>query len=186
VGGGSFADHLRKKLRFAIPEKGHPSEKEAAVLVPFLETEGQWSLVFTKRTEDLSRHKGEISFPGGMIDRDEDSLDAALRETHEELGVEGVGVEVVGAISGVHTVVSGVFIEPWVGILRDRNFTPNQHEIAEVIEIPYKALADPSVYREQRFIRRGAMYISPAYDIGPHIIWGATARIVENLLLALR
>lgn len=186
MSGGSFAGHLKKKLRFAIPDKGHPSEKEAAVLVPFFETEEHWTLIFTKRTEDLSRHKGEISFPGGMIDPDEDSLDAALRETFEELGVERAGVEVVGAIPGVHTVVSGVFIEPWVGILRDRNFTPNQREIAEVIEIPYKALADPSAYREQRFIRRGAMYISPAYDIGPHIIWGATARIVENLLVALR
>ena len=186
MGSGSFAERLRRKLRFAVPEKGHPSEKEAAVLVPFLEADGQWVLIFTKRTEDLSRHKGEISFPGGMIDPDEDSLDAALRETYEELGVEGAAVEVVGAIPGVHTVVSGVFIEPWVGILRDRNFTPNQREIAEVIEIPYKALADSSAYREQRFIRRGAMYLSPAYDIGQHIIWGATARIVQNLLLALR
>lgn len=156
------------------------------MLVPFIRADAGWSLIFTKRTEDLSRHKGEISFPGGMVDEDEDSREAALRETEEELGVDRTSIEVLGAIPGVHTIVSGVFIEPWVGLLVDGNFKPNSREIAEVIEIPFEELADPNMFREQRFIRRGAMYVSPAYDVGPNIIWGATARIVENLLSALR
>lgn len=186
VGDDDFGKLLRTKFADFIPDKGHPSEKEAAVLVPFIRRGSDWFLVFTRRTEDLSRHKGEISFPGGMVDADEDSRRAALRETEEELGIPRDRVEVVGAISGVHTIVSGVFIEPWVGILAEAEFVPNPREIAEVIEIPFDKLIDPRAYREQRFIRAGAMYTSPAYDFGSNTIWGATGRIVENLIQAIK
>ncbi len=186
MGDDDFGDSLRAKFADSIPEKGHPSEREAAILVPFIRRGDDWFVVFTRRTEDLSRHKGEISFPGGMVDPGEDSRRAALRETEEELGISREAIEILGPIPGVHTIVSGVFIEPWVGIIRESGFDPNPREIAEVIEIPIEELLDPRAYREQRFIRAGAMYTSPAYDFGPNIIWGATGRIVENLIRALK
>jgi len=154
----------------------------AGVLVPFTASDGIWSLVFTRRSEDLPSHKGEISFPGGKVDRGETGLQAALREAHEEMGIDPAHVEILGRLPRVFTVVTGFVIEPWVGLIPHSDFTVNQGEIAEVLEVPLAVLRDSSTVREQKFIRGKAVYANWAFDVGPNIIWGATARVLKSLL----
>ena len=154
----------------------------AAVLVPLVRHNGEWRLVFTRRSEDLSNHAGEISFPGGRIDDGESPAEAAVRETQEELGVPPDTVTLLGRLASVPTRVSGYLIEPWVGVIQSNQFDPNPAEIAEVIEVPLERLTGPGVERVQKFIRGGAIYESFAYDLGPNIIWGATGGIVRNLI----
>jgi 8-oxo-dGTP pyrophosphatase MutT (NUDIX family) len=156
-----------------------PGDRLAGVLVPVV---GGGSLVFTKRSEALPRHAGEISFPGG-IRHDEDATiaDTALRETEEELGIAPREVALLGALPPVHTFVSGILIVPFVGLLRSRPaFRPNEGEIAEVLEYPIEALADAETDVEWR--RGDHVYRGYAYEMGSHTIWGATARILHSLL----
>ncbi|HLF70373.1 MAG TPA: CoA pyrophosphatase [Actinomycetota bacterium] len=155
---------------------------EAAVLVPLIETETGWQLIFTRRSEDLRNHGGEISFPGGRVDAHESAVEAALREAHEEVGINPREVEVLGKLRPVFTIVSGYSIEPWVGVIPHNDFSPNPAEIADVIEIPIATLREPGTRRVQRFIRSGGIYRNPAFDVGPNTIWGATARILDQLL----
>lgn len=160
-----------------------PGDRLAAVLVPVIAGR---SLVFTKRAETLSRHAGEVSFPGGLR-HDEDATvgDVALRETEEELGVERWRVEVLGALPAVHTFVSGILVVPFVGALAERpSFRPNPSEIAEILEyrIDDLAAAEAGV----RWSREGHEYVGYAYDMGEHTIWGATAWILHTFLDAVR
>jgi 8-oxo-dGTP pyrophosphatase MutT (NUDIX family) len=173
---------LRKRLSQTTGEDHAEGILTAAVLVPFVEDAGGWSLIFTRRAQELSMHSGEISFPGGRVDPHESPRDAALREAQEELGIDAEKVEILGRLPGTFTLVSNYMIEPWVGILPSDDFTPNPGEIAEVIAVPLETLTAPGTQREQRFIRAGVMSTNPAYDVGPNTIWGATARILTNLL----
>jgi 8-oxo-dGTP pyrophosphatase MutT (NUDIX family) len=154
----------------------------ASVLVPLVEKADGWSIVFTKRSDELSRHSGEISFPGGRVDDGETPKEAALRETYEEIGVEPDEVEVIGALPPALTVVSGYQISPWVGVVPDSELRPNPKEIAEVIVIRLDHLRATGTRREQRFVRAGGIFVNPAYDVGPNTIWGATARILTEFL----
>ena len=160
-----------------------PGERLAGVLVPVI---GGASVVLTKRGESLPRHAGEISFPGGIRQEEDATLaDTALRETEEELGIARGAVAVLGALPPVHTLVSGILIVPFLGALSDRPaIRPNEGEIAEVLEYPLDALA--SVEAEVEWARNGGVYRGHAYDMGAHVIWGATARILHNLLELLR
>ena len=150
--------------------------RPAAVLLPVLLAGPEPRLVFTKRTEHLSRHPGEISFPGGLADDDEDLADTALREAEEELGLAPADVELLG--------VSGILVAPFVGILgRDPAFTPNAGEIAEVLEFPVARLA---AVRETRWLEHdGSRFPTPVYELDGHVIWGATGRILDSFFEAL-
>lgn len=179
-------DPVLKSLEERLLSPGAPVEtfgaRPAAVLVPFVQTGGGWALVFTRRAEDLSTHRGEISFPGGRVDDGETTLDAALREAHEELGIVAAHVRVLGRLPRVHTVVSNFEIDPWVGLVPGTEFAPNPMEISEVLEVPLDTLRREGTKRVQKFIRDGFIYTNPAFDVGPNTIWGATARILEGLL----
>jgi 8-oxo-dGTP pyrophosphatase MutT (NUDIX family) len=157
----------------------------AGVLVPVL-AGGEPSLVFTRRTEHLSRHAGEISFPGGLRhDEDDDLARTALRETQEELGIEPSSIEVLGVLSAVHTFVSGILIVPFVGLLSaPPSYRPNDAEIAEVLEF---ALADLDAAEAHLELPRGD-HVSRgyAYEMPGATIWGATAFILHDLLETIR
>jgi 8-oxo-dGTP pyrophosphatase MutT (NUDIX family) len=174
---------LRVRLGAALdPEPRHEpprGDRLAAVLVPIVHGD---AVVFTRRTEELPRHPGEISFPGGIRhDEDASSLATALREAEEELGIEPAAVDVLGALPPVHTFVSGILIVPFVGVLADGpSFRPNPGEIAEVLTFPLDALAAAETEVEWR--RGGGVYRGYAYEMGDHTIWGATARILRSLL----
>jgi 8-oxo-dGTP pyrophosphatase MutT (NUDIX family) len=160
-----------------------PGDRLASVLVPIVDVA---SIVFTRRTEELPRHPGEISFPGGIRhDDDASPLDTALRETEEELGIAPSSVEVLGALPPVPTFVSRILIVPFVGALRaGREFRPNPGEIAEVLTYPVDELMAAETQVEWR--RGNGVYLGQAYEMGDHTIWGATAKILGSLLEIVR
>jgi len=144
---------------------------------------GEPHIVFTRRTETLTNHRGQISLPGGRRDPTDASLEAtALRESNEELGVRSQDVEMLGRLDDEYVIVSNHLIAPYVGALDyEPFFQPNAREVAEVIEIPLERLRDPSIYREEDW-HRPEMPHMQYYTVGPYEIWGATARILRKLL----
>ena len=163
-----------------------PGSTEAAVLVPLYLRRDELVAVFTERRADLRRHAGEISFPGGRQDRpDEDLRETALREAEEEIGLPRGEVELVGALPPTGTFVTGYKIHPFVGVIEPgRAWTPQESEVAAVLELPLPALARG--YESRRLVRKGLPIKTPTYTVDAHLVWGATARIVEALLERLR
>jgi 8-oxo-dGTP pyrophosphatase MutT (NUDIX family) len=154
---------------------------DAAVLVPLFLDEAGLNVVFTRRREDLRRHPGEISFPGGRRDPgDPDLLHTALREAQEEVGLPSELVEVVGALQPTPTIATGYAVYPFVGVIAGGfEWTPSAREVAEVIELPISALREG--YGRRRLVRRGLPIRTDTYLVGDHLIWGATARILADL-----
>jgi 8-oxo-dGTP pyrophosphatase MutT (NUDIX family) len=182
-----YSTDLHARLGAALDHDPHhaagPGDRLAGVLLPLVDGA---SVVFTKRAETLSRHAGEISFPGG-IRHEEDAgiLDTALRETQEELGIGREAIEILGALPPVHTFVSAILIVPFVGVLDGRpELRPNEAEIAEVLEYPLDALEAAKTEVEWR--RGEGVYRGHAYPMGTHTIWGATAKILHSFLELLR
>jgi 8-oxo-dGTP pyrophosphatase MutT (NUDIX family) len=191
---GAVREQLIARLRDALARElpyaerpPSPQGRRAAVLALFGEDEaGGYSLLFTRRTETLETHKGQISFPGGSRDEtDPDDAFTALRETHEEVGIPPAQVEVLGALPALWT-VTGFWVTPFVGLLRapiaDLRLEPNPHEIAEVFWAPLARLEDPATY-EHEYRQFGAIrYPTHVFTIAGHRIWGATGAMVKNLL----
>lgn len=159
--------------------------RAAAVLAPLYALDGQPHLLFTRRSADLKVHKGEISFPGGSRDSSDASLEyTALRETQEELGIVPEYVEVIGAMPPVFAAVSNFFVTPFVGWLGDGLLPlhPNPREVAEVIQAPLLALADPTIYHTEVWRREDMAHTVHFYDLGDYRIWGLTGRMLRMLL----
>ena len=156
------------------------------MLVPLFREGGDLRAVFTRRREDLKRHAGEISFPGGRQDEpDEDLRSTALREAEEEIGLPPDDVEIVGALPPVGTFVTGYRIFPFVGVIEPgRAWTPQPTEVDEVLELSLRALVDG--YESRRLLRKGVPIKTPTYTVEGNLVWGATARIVQSLLERLR
>ena len=163
-----------------------PKLRRAAVLLLLYPDPagGEEILLFTRRTETLSSHRGQISFPGGRIDpMDTDATAAALREAQEEVGLDPSGVQVVGTLPDVYTVVSSFLITPVVGQALVRPaFVPNPAEVAELIEVPLAALRDPAIHRTQTHATPRGPVVVHYYQYGSYNIWGATARILYTFL----
>ena len=156
------------------------------MLVPLYVEGGDLHAVFTRRREDLKRHAGEISFPGGRQDEpDEDLRMTALREAEEEIGLRQQDVELVGALPPVGTFVTGYRIFPFVGVIETgRAWTPQPTEVDEVLELSLRAMVEG--YELRRLLRKGVPIKTPTYTVEGNLVWGATARIVESLLERLR
>jgi 8-oxo-dGTP pyrophosphatase MutT (NUDIX family) len=154
---------------------------DAAVLVPLYLEDGNLHAVFTRRREDLRRHAGEISFPGGRRDPgDPDLIHTALREAEEEVGLPQGTVEICGALQPTPTIATGYAVYPFVGVIEPgMAWTLSPREVAEVIELPLPALR--SGYGRRRLVRRGLPIRTDTYAVGDHLIWGATARILADL-----
>jgi 8-oxo-dGTP pyrophosphatase MutT (NUDIX family) len=138
--------------------------------------------VFTKRGTGLRRHAGEISFPGGRRDpQDSDLSDTALREAEEEIGLSRAEVQLVGQLEPTPTWVTNYVIHPFVGLIPPgRAWELSPEEVDAVLELPLRALREGRT--RTRMERRGVEFETDAYVVGEHLIWGATARILENLL----
>jgi len=177
-------DRLRELLLTpeAAAELDAPGRVDAAVLVPLYLDAGALHTVFTKRREDLHRHAGEISFPGGRQDApDEDLRRTALREAEEEIGLTPDAVELVGALPPTGTFVTSYKIHPFVGVIEPGHaWTPQPTEVEEVLELSLPDLV--SGFEMKRLIRRGVPIKTPAFTVNGYFIWGATARIVQHLL----
>ncbi len=154
--------------------------KAAAVLIPVIERPGGLSVVFTKRTEKLKSHSGQVSFPGGKIDANDESAQfAALRETHEEIGVEADLVEVLGQLPEYHT-GSGYLISPVVGMVEaNAAFKANPDEVEYIFEVPLDFLMDPDnhLISSIMFENIERYYYEMLWD--DQRIWGVTAGIVR-------
>jgi len=154
---------------------------DAGVLVPLYVDGGELHGVFTRRREDLRRHPGEISFPGGRSDEgDADLRSTALREAQEEIGLPLDTVDVVGALQPTPTVVTGYAVYPFVGLIEPGHvWQVSEREVAEVLELPLRALL--TGYGRRRLVRRGLPIRTDTYVVGENLIWGATARILADL-----
>ena len=160
-----------------------PGAKHAGVLVPlYLDAHGALHAVFTERRADLRRHAGEISFPGGRRDeRDSHLCETALREAHEEIGLPPHAVELLGALQPTPTFVTSYAIYPFVGLIEPRfPWVLQEAEVGQVLELPLESVRRG--YARRRLVRRGMPFRTDTYEVGGHLIWGATARIVADLL----
>jgi 8-oxo-dGTP pyrophosphatase MutT (NUDIX family) len=158
---------------------------DAAVLVPLFGWPADPGLIFTERRADLRRHAGEISFPGGRADQgDTDAVATALREAHEEIGLDPAAVELAGALPPTGTFATGYRILPFVGLIPDPAglaLEPSPDEVETIIALRLDALRDG--YAMRRLVRRGVAIHTPTYEVeGQPLIWGATARILGELL----
>jgi 8-oxo-dGTP pyrophosphatase MutT (NUDIX family) len=158
----------------------------AAVLVPLYLEQGSLVAVLTERRHDLRRHAGEVSFPGGRQDFPEEDLRrTALREAEEEIGLPPEDVELVGALPPTGTFVTGYRIHPFVGLIEPGHaWTRQETEVERILEVSLPELVGG--FEMKRLIRRGVPIKTPTYTVDGAMVWGATARIVQQLLEALR
>ena len=154
---------------------------DAAVLVPLFVSDGALHAVFTRRRDDLRRHAGEISFPGGRQDDDESDLRlTALREADEEIGLPPDAVELIGALQPTPTIATNYAVYPFVGLIEPgHEWKPSAAEVAAVLEFSLDDLRNG--YERQRMLRRGIPFRTDVYVVGEDLIWGATARMLTDL-----
>ena len=169
-----------KKVVLFSNKPVHP----AAVLIPLYEKEGEYQVLLTKRSAELEYHKGQICFPGGSHHDEDGSLkDTALREAYEEVGIRPEDVEILGELDSMGTLTSHFLITPFVGIIPyPYEFKVNRQEIDELVEVPLSALADGGNYREEAFTHEGVTGKAGFFNYKDKIIWGATARILRQLV----
>ena len=160
--------------------------KRAGVLVPLLMQQGELSVVLTQRTEEVAHHKGQVSFPGGMMDEgDANIIDTALREAKEEIGLSRSAVEILGLLSDFCT-PSGFCITPVVGYLPVLpSFVLNNAEVSGIFDIPVSFFLNPANERVEKRERAGTMTDVFFFHYQHYEIWGATAAILRTFLHAL-
>jgi len=166
---------------------GNPS----SVLVPLFEEDGDTRVVLTVRSSSLRSHRNEVAFPGGRLDPGEETVHGALREAEEEVGLDAGLVEVVGRLTSMPTVSSNTLMTPVVAVLggRPASLRPNPGEVERIFDVALSDLVADGVFHEEWWTvpgRAGGEFPVWFFDAGGEIIWGATARIlVELLCLAL-
>ena len=170
----------RERREIAVPA----GARRAGVLLPLFVRDARLWIVFTKRTESVEHHRGQISFPGGGEEPGDATLyHTAVRETQEELGVRPEDVLPLGRLSPIFT-VTNFYVEPFVAAIpQPYEFRPAEAEIAEVLEVPISALLDPAILEKKPYPGREELILYYHYE--ESMIWGATARILSELLAAL-
>ena len=156
----------------------------AAVLVPLFQKGGRYQVLMTKRTDRAKHHKGEISFPGGVVDEGDEGMEAtALRETFEEIGLRQENAEILGKLDDAVTISSKYLITPIVAeIAYPYPFSINRDEIEELIEIPLEAFLDENRWTEETHSSGNKKIPGDRFEYEGRIIWGATARIMTEFL----
>ena len=162
------------------------SARPAAVLVPIFEEAGEARVILTKRPDTLPTHQGQIAFPGGKFDDavDLDLASAALREAHEEIALHPSDVAIVAELDHIGTVVSSFSIAPFVGVLDGRpSLRAEPREVSAVFDVSIGELLDDATWRSERWDMPWVTDIEmPFYELEGETVWGATARILTNLL----
>jgi 8-oxo-dGTP pyrophosphatase MutT (NUDIX family) len=155
----------------------------SAVLVPFVETGGGLSLLFTKRTDTIGRHKGQISFPGGVEDKNDDSpVATALRESFEEIGIPSPAIQIFGLLNDFQT-PSKFRVTPVAGYIKKiPKLSISKDEVAEVILVPFSEFLDPSKRRSEIRMRDGKEFEIYFYNVWKEPIWGVTGHIIKEMV----
>lgn len=182
-----YLDGLRRKLgrAEAVPApKPGMERKAAAVLVPLIERDGGLHVLYTRRSDRLASHRGQVAFPGGRFDRrDPHLLAAALRETHEEVGIPPHHVEVLGSFEGRRTHSTEILVTPFVGIVRGTpELRPDPKEVAEIFDVPLGALSDPTYRGYHKHANNGYTARHPAILYAGQVIWGLTYYLTMTFL----
>jgi 8-oxo-dGTP pyrophosphatase MutT (NUDIX family) len=168
-----------------------PREVNSGVLAAFFEERGEARLILTRRSSGLRTHQGQVSFPGGRLDEGEDAVAAALREAFEEVDLDPCLVTTVGWLHPLVTMVSASFILPVLGTVDGRpHLTPNPGEVERIFDVSLAELADPAIFHEERWrfpsrVMTGSEDNSfPVwfFEVAGELIWGATARMLYELL----
>jgi 8-oxo-dGTP pyrophosphatase MutT (NUDIX family) len=157
----------------------------SAVLCAVWEEDGEARVLLTRRTAWLRSHSGQVAFPGGRVEPDETLVEAALREAQEEVGLDPTTVEVVGRLSRMHTISSGAGIFPFVGILRGGRpaVDPNPDEVDRVFDVALGELMADGVFHEEVWGLADTERSIYFFDLAGETVWGATARMLVELLL---
>lgn len=173
-------DILTRRERRPIENQGYV---RAAVIVPLFNKDGNCYLLFTKRTQEVKHHKGQISFPGGAFDEEDGDLRrTALREACEEIGLKEKDVRIIGVLDDIVTTTNFI-VTPFVGYFGyPYPFRLSQREIDELIEVPLSVLLDPACFSEREIFDGNLKRLVYNYQWGPHSIWGATALILNQFL----
>jgi len=182
----SWIQEIRDRLASPSPRRSALGEgRQAAVLVPlYVDARELWT-VLTRRSENLPTHKNQYAFPGGGLELGEDAWTGALRETHEEIGIEPKAVLPLGELDEVGS-PAGFSIIPCVGAVPFPLKTEiNEAEIAEVFAVPLSAFANPRLIEDRPVIINGRERMLRVYHVGSRRIWGVTALILKNLLIRL-
>ena len=160
-----------------------PNRIPSAVLLPIYYREGQCYIIFTHRTERVKEHKGQISFPGGARQDGESLLEAALRESQEEINLSPADVEVLGELYDTLTITSDYIVTPFVGVISWSNkIKADGWETDEIIEVPIAVLLDKNSREDKEEVVEGKAVTSYFYHYKGRVIWGATARILYQFL----
>ncbi len=184
---------LRRTIEQALGTRAAPERevrvpaglRRAAVLLPLVATGEGSALVLTKRSDLVEHHKGQISFPGGGLEDGEAPLDAALRETHEEIGVRPAEIQVLGRLDDEVMSFSGFLVTPFVGLVPYPNrLRLSPQEVHAVLQVPLRVLLDPRNVRAELWDRSGTPSAVYFYSAGDQVIWGFTARIIARFLTA--
>ena len=185
---------LRGTLRAALSTKtkglvrdippGEPPPTPAGVLVCLFDRGAGTQVLYTRRTETVGTHKGQISFPGGAREAHDGTIhDTALRETFEEIGLAPAAAEILGELDD-HVTISNYRVTPVVAWVAEPPpvFAPRPEEVAEVLEVPLSVLRDPARLREEDILWLGEPKRMYSFDTGRAVVWGLTARITVELL----
>ncbi|PYQ25993.1 MAG: CoA pyrophosphatase [Acidobacteria bacterium] len=182
-----FDDHALTRLRSILASRPAieitaPQHRRACVLIPLVRKNGAWSILFTKRSENLAAHSGQVAFPGGGVEDGETLEQAAIREADEEVGIPPRDVELIGRLDDVIT-HSGFLVAPFAGVIHEPlEYVIQESEVVEVFEVPVEALLDMS-NPEVRYVPfRAKQYPAYFYHYGPYEIWGLTGRMLKAFL----
>lgn len=160
---------------------------KAGVMILLYRRQGAWHLVLIRRPSTVLHHKDQISFPGGQIEPGEDFVQAALRETREEIGIPSECLRILGELTPLYIPPSNFCIYPVVAAVDGPlSFTPRAEEVAEVIEVPLDHMLDSTTALEETWTIRGERVRVPFYAYGNHKIWGATAMVLAEFLDVVR
>ena len=178
---------MLKKIRQGLadhnPLKNSIIQKRASVLIPLLESEGELFILLTQRSEHLHSHAGQVSFPGGKQDtQDANSLETALRETHEEIGLPPEKVEIIGTLDQILS-LHYYLVTPFVALIPD-DFVPipNTGEIEAVFKVPLTFFMNGDNHRTEEFKTPIATVFAHHFDFQGYDIWGLTAKLILRLL----
>ena len=181
-------DDVRRAVAAHAPARPAPdvaTARPSAVLVPVFEVDGEARLVLTKRPDTMPSHQGQIAFPGGKFEASLDAslADTARREAEEEIALGREHVEIVGRLDGVGTMASQFVITPFVGLLdAPVEFVAHPREVVAVFDVAVRELLTVEVFRRERWNLAGEVHDMDFYELPGETVWGATARMLTNLL----